>query len=120
MAISPRPMLSKQGSGSVATPRNCRKNTRICMELVWSLYGVCMEYVWNNPPTTPYQPGGRSFLLSFSMAQGFGQGSDRSECGSEYANTHCNSNGGGRIPGGVGGFGRGLAGVTAGGRDCPG
>src|ERR1035441_10134171 len=99
-----------------------------CMEFVWSLYGVCMEYVWNNTlttpkqhpsntPTTPYQPGGRPFLLSFSMAQGFGQGSDRSECRSDYANTHCNSNGGGRTPGGGGGFGRGVAGVAAGGRD---
>src|ERR1039458_294492 len=128
MAISPRRMLSKQGSGSVATPRICRKNTRICMELVWSLYGACMELVWNmygttrsqhayNPLSTPYQPGGRPFLLSFSMAQGFGQGSDRSECGSEYANTHCNSNGGGRTPGGGGGFGRGLACVASEGRD---
>src|ERR1017187_10612766 len=113
MAISPRRMLSKQVSGVVETPRTYRKNTRICMELVWNLYGVCMEYVWNNTPTTPYQPGGRSLLLSFSKARGFGQGSDRSECGSEYASTHCNSNGGGRTPGGGGGFGRGLGGVGA-------
>src|ERR1035438_4589408 len=55
MAISPRRMLSKQVSGVVETPRTYRKNTRICMELVWNLYGTCMELVWNMYGTTRLQ-----------------------------------------------------------------
>src|ERR1017187_7633867 len=77
MAISPRRMLSKQGSGSVATPRICRKNTRICMELVWSLYGVCMEQHAYNTQTTRKQPAydplsTRGQVVPFKLLNGAG------------------------------------------------
>src|ERR1035441_3693869 len=41
-------------------------------ELVWNLYGVCMELVWNNTVATPQSPA-RIALKTCSQQRGFPQ-----------------------------------------------